>query len=173
MAKVNTVLGQISADELGQTLLHEHLTFGYLGWDCDALAPPYDREAAAKACVDALKEAKGYGLKTLVDATASDAGRDIELQKIVSERLGINIICATGMYTERYGKPGYLKFRSQVYDITAEVCETFVKEITKGIGIRGLRPALLRRQQVTGRFLLTRRKCSRQRPELRRRPVCP
>ncbi|MCX6009311.1 MAG: hypothetical protein NTW48_04660 [Chloroflexi bacterium] len=57
MAKVNTVLGQISADELGQPLIHEHLTFGYLGWECDALAPPYDREAAAGACVDALKEA--------------------------------------------------------------------------------------------------------------------
>jgi phosphotriesterase-related protein len=144
MAKVNTVLGQISADELGQTLIHEHLTFGYLGWDCDALAPPYDREAAAKTCVEALKEAKAYGLKTLVDATASDAGRDIELQKIVSERLGINIICATGMYTERYGKPGYLKFRSQVYDITAEVCETFVKEITKGIGNTGVKAGVIK-----------------------------
>ena len=27
MTKVNTVLGQISADELGQPLIHEHLTF--------------------------------------------------------------------------------------------------------------------------------------------------
>jgi phosphotriesterase-related protein len=71
MAKINTVLGQISADELGVTLMHEHLVFAYLGWDCDALAPPYDREAAATACVEALKEAKGYGLKTLVDATAT------------------------------------------------------------------------------------------------------
>ncbi len=118
MAKVNTVLGPVSADELGVTLMHEHLVFAYLGWECDALSPPYDREAAAKACVEALKEAKGYGLKTLVDATATDMGRDIELQKIVSERLGINIICATGFYTEKYGKAGYFKFRSQVYDIS-------------------------------------------------------
>lgn len=144
MSKVNTVLGPVSANELGVTLIHEHLALGYLGWECDAMSPPYDREAAAAACVEALKEAKGYGLKTLVDATASDVGRDIELQKMVSERLGINIICVTGMYTERYGKPGYLKFRSQVYDITAEVCETYVKEITQGIGNTGVKAGVIK-----------------------------
>jgi phosphotriesterase-related protein len=144
MAKINTVLGPVPADELGVTLIHEHLTFGYLGWECDALAPPYDREAAAEACVDALTEARGYGLKTMVDATASDAGRDTELQKMVSERLGINIICATGFYTEKYGKPGYLKFRSQVYDITDEACETFVKEITQGIANTGVKAGVIK-----------------------------
>ncbi|MBM3119962.1 MAG: phosphotriesterase [Chloroflexi bacterium] len=144
MPKVNTVLGSVSADELGVTLIHEHLALGYLGWECDAMAPPYDRETAATTCVEALKEANAYGLKTLVDATASDIGRDIELQKIVSERLGINIVCATGMYTERYGKPGYLKFRSQVYDITAEVYETYVKEITQGIGNTGVKAGVIK-----------------------------
>jgi len=144
MAEVNTVLGPISADELGVTLIHEHLVFSYLGWECDALAPPYDREAAAKACVDALTEARGYGLKTLVDATASDMGRDVELQKIVSERLGINIICATGFYTEKLGKAGYFKFRSQVYDIVAELCETLVKEITQGVGNTGVKAGVIK-----------------------------
>jgi phosphotriesterase-related protein len=144
MAKINTVLGQISADELGVTLMHEHLVFAYLGWDCDALAPPYDREAAATACVEALKEAKGYGLKTLVDATASDMGRDIELQKMISDRLGINIICSTGFYTEKYGKAGYFKFRSMAYDITTELCETLVKEITQGIGNTGVKAGVIK-----------------------------
>jgi len=144
MAEVNTVLGPISADELGVTLIHEHLVFSYLGWECDALAPPYDREAAAKACVDALTEARGYGLKTLVDATATDMGRDVELQKIVSDRLGINIICATGFYTEKLGKAGYFKFRSQVYDIVAELCETLVKEITQGVGNTGVKAGVIK-----------------------------
>lgn len=34
MAKVNTVLGPVSVDELGVTLMHEHLVFSYLGWEC-------------------------------------------------------------------------------------------------------------------------------------------
>jgi phosphotriesterase-related protein len=144
MSKVNTVLGPISIDELGVTLVHEHLVFAYLGWDCDALAPPYDREAAAAACVEALKQAKDYGLKTLVDATATDMGRDVELQKMVSDRLGINIICATGFYTEKYGKAGYFKFRSMAYDITNEICETLVKEITQGIGDTGVKAGVIK-----------------------------
>jgi len=144
MAKINTVLGPISADGLGVTLMHEHLVFAYLGWDCDALAPSYDRETAAAACVEALKEAKGYGLNTLVDATATDMGRDVELQKMVSERLGINIVCATGFYTEKFGKAGYFKFRSMTYDITNEICETLVKEVTQGIGDTGVKAGVIK-----------------------------
>ena len=144
MAKINTVLGYISDNELGVTLMHEHLVFAYLGWECDALAPPYDREAAFTACVEALKEAKNYGLKTLVDATATDMGRDIELQKMVSDKLGINIICATGFYTEKFGKAGYFKSRSQAYDITTELCETLVKEITQGISDTGVKAGVIK-----------------------------
>lgn len=144
MAKINTVLGPVPADELGVTLIHEHLVFSYLGWECDALAPPYDREAAAKACVERLSEAKGYGLKTLVDATGTDMGRDAELQKIVSDKVGINIIAATGFYTDKLGKSGYFKARSQVYDIVAELYETMVKEITKGIGDTGIKAGVIK-----------------------------
>jgi len=32
VAKVNTVLGPISTDELGVTLIHEHFTLYYPGW---------------------------------------------------------------------------------------------------------------------------------------------
>ena len=134
MAKINTVLGPVSADELGVTLMHEHLVFSYLGWECDALSPPYDRQAAADACIRALGDAKSYGLHTLVDATATDMGRDVEMQKMVSDKLGINIICATGFYTEKYGKAGYFKLRGMYYDIVAELCETMSREITQGIG---------------------------------------
>jgi len=154
MAKVNAVLGQISPDDLGLTLIHEHLALGYLGWECDALAPPYNREAAATTCVEALKEAKDYGMKTLVDATANDIGRDVEMQRAVSERLGINVICATGMYMEQHGKTGYLKFRGQMFDITTEVYETFMKEITQGIGDTGVRAGVIK--VATGRGQISR-----------------
>ncbi|MEE9490832.1 MAG: phosphotriesterase-related protein, partial [Dehalococcoidia bacterium] len=139
MAMVNTVLGPISTDELGPTLIHEHLLVATPGWECDALAVPYNREVFATACVEALEKAKAYGMKTMVDATPIDLGRDVELQKQVSERSGINIICATGLYMEAMGKPAYLKFRSQFGDTTTEIYETFMKEITQGIGDTGVK----------------------------------
>ena len=144
MAKVNTVLGSISTDELGLTLIHEHLTLAYPGWDCDALAVPYDREAIATACVEALEEAKAYGVKTMVEASPNDLNRDLELDRMVSERTGINIICATGLYMEAMGKPAYLKFRSQVFDTTTDVYETFMKEITQGIGDTGVKAGVIK-----------------------------
>jgi len=144
MAKVNTVLGPISTDELGLTLIHEHLTLAYPGWECDALAVPYDREAIAKTCVEALEEAKAYGVNTMVDASPNDLYRDVELDRMVSERAGINIICATGLYTESMGKPAYFKFRSQVFDITTEIYETFMREITQGIGDTGVKAGVIK-----------------------------
>ena len=144
MAVVNTVLGPISTDELGPTLIHEHLILAYPGWECDALAVPYDREAIAMACVEALERAKAYGLKTLVDATPIDLGRDVELDRMVSERSGINIICATGLYMEAMGKHSYLSFRSQFGDTTTEIYETFMKEITQGIGDTGIKAGVIK-----------------------------
>lgn len=144
MAMINTVLGPISADELGVTLIHEHLTLSYPGWECDALAIPYDREAIAATCAEALEEAKAYGLKTMVEASPNDLNRDVELDRMISERTGINVICATGMYMEAMGKPAYLKFRSQLFDIAAEMYETFVKEITQGIGDTGVKAGVIK-----------------------------
>ena len=144
MAMVNTVLGPISTDELGPTLIHEHLLLAYPGWECDALAVPYDREAIAMACVEALERAKAYGMRTMVDATPIDLGRDVELQKQVSERAGINIICATGLYMEAMGKPAYFKFRSQAFDVSIEMYEIFMKEITQGIGDTGVKAGVIK-----------------------------
>ena len=33
--KVNTVMGQISPEELGVTLMHEHICYGFPGWEGD------------------------------------------------------------------------------------------------------------------------------------------
>ena len=83
MASVNTILGPIPADALGVTLIHEHLACGFPGWECDAVAAPYDRDAVVRVCVEALRQAKQCGLRTLVGATPMDLGRDVALQKRV------------------------------------------------------------------------------------------
>lgn len=144
MAKVNTVLGTIEADDIGVALVHEHLCTGLAGWDCDAFSLPYERSAMAEACVQALDEARGYGLNTLVDATPIDLARDVELQKMVSDKTGINIVSATGFIDEATGANAYFKFRSKIYDITTEIYETFMKEITQGIGNTGVKAGVIK-----------------------------
>jgi phosphotriesterase-related protein len=94
---VNTVTGTLDTDELGFTLMHEHLVVvnqamrrSFPGW--------FDREIAVEQAVEALRAAKACGVDTIVDATPINLGRDIAILQEVSERAKMPIIAATGFY---------------------------------------------------------------------------
>jgi phosphotriesterase-related protein len=145
MLKIQTVLGPIAPEDLGITLVHEHLAVGYPGWDCDPLARPYDREKMVKLCLRALEPVKSYGVKSIIDATPLDLSRDVEVMKDVSSKMQIHIVCSTGRYTEEEGKWAYLKARSRskIGDVYTELYEGFMKEIADGIGGTGIRPGVI------------------------------
>ena len=56
MEWINTVTGRVRAEELGKTLVHEHLLIGFPGWFMDALAPRFKRAEALSRAVDKLQE---------------------------------------------------------------------------------------------------------------------
>ena len=145
MATVNTVLGPISPSDLGITLMHEHILYGYPGWDGDRTIAPVDRAAIVAAGVETLKQLKDeYGLNSYVDATPLDGGRMPEILKEVSEKSGVNIICSTGYYYEEEGSPTYWKFRGSLGDITEELYDLFMTEVTKGIMDTGIKAGVLK-----------------------------
>lgn len=146
MNGINTVLGLISPDSLGLTLVHEHIVAAYPGWECDPLARPYDRARMVEVCTCNLKPVKSYGVTTIIDATPVDLNRDVDVMKEVSEKLEINIICSTGRYSEEEGKWAYLKQRSRsgVGDMKTELYESFMSEITQGIGRSGAKPGVIK-----------------------------
>jgi phosphotriesterase-related protein len=112
---------------------------GYPGYSGDITMGPFDRKAALETCIKVAEEVKSYGVKTVVDATTNEAGRDPELLKEISQKTGINIVCSSGYYYEGEGAPAYFKFRSGLGDINAEVYEMFKKETTEGIGNTGIK----------------------------------
>jgi len=136
---VNTVTGRARPDELGMTLVHEHLLIGYPGWSMDALAPRFDRASACSRAVDRLQELKGYGVETFVDPCPIDLGRDVEFMAEVAQRAGMRIICSTGAYKENEGLT-YTFGALPVEDIEA----IYVKELTEGIGGTGIRAGLVK-----------------------------
>ncbi len=144
MSKINTVLGSISADQMGPTLMHEHMVLAYPGWDKDALCEDIELNDLAKIVADSLGAVKEYGIKTVVDATPNDLNRNVDLIKLVSEKTGLNIICSTGMYMQEEGMPAYIMFRAQVHDTLTELYETFVHEITIGIGKSGVKAGAIK-----------------------------
>lgn len=144
MNMVNTVCGQVSPEKLGVTLMHEHIVFGYPGWYGDSTIAPYQRNAAVDTAVNALAPLLGFGLKTVVDATPNECGRDPEVCREVADKTGLNIVCATGYYFEAEGAPAYFKFRSTLADAGAEIFEMFMREITVGIGKTGIKAGVIK-----------------------------
>ena len=144
MATINTVLGPCNPEDLGLTLMHEHLIVGFSGWDADTAAPPFLRGEVLKRCIDRMEELKALGVRTLLDPCPTDGGRDVEFMAEVAQATGIHIICATGLYKEDLGAAGYFKFRTPFADTVSEMSETFTKEITKGIGGSGIKAGILK-----------------------------
>jgi phosphotriesterase-related protein len=143
---INTVLGPISPDKLGQTLVHEHFVCGQGGWFADASIAPYKRSEALKTNLEVCKAALDAGIKTIVDCTPCDFPRDPLLYKQLSEKTGINIICVTGLFNEDMGCPAYWKVRVKFFkkDISRYIAELFIKELTSGIAKTGIKAGAIK-----------------------------
>lgn len=135
---VQTVLGPISVNDLGMTLMHEHVYVEFAGSGID-FTVPFDRAAFIKDATKRLAALKEHGVKTFVDPCPMDIGRDISILKEVSEKSGLNIVCATGFYFEPLGFPIYWQHRS-----AEEIAALLIHEIEVGIGDTGVKAGLIK-----------------------------
>lgn len=119
---VNTVNGPILVDELGITLMHEHITYADWGMRENFGHRFCQKDLIADAAVERFNRLKQYGVKTIVDASVPNIGRDVSLIKEVSERTGLNFIVSSGFY---YQQEPYLEYRpeNQIYQLLREECE--------------------------------------------------
>jgi phosphotriesterase-related protein len=83
-----------------------------------------------------LTAARVAGVKTMVDLTPIDLGRDVEFIAEAARATGMQIILPTGLY---YGRPFYFVGRPD-----DDMTELFVREITIGIGATGLRANVIK-----------------------------
>ena len=123
MVMINTVCGPVNTDELGKTLTHEHLFVGPAG-SYKEFPELLDADVFEKIVV-CLVQAKRRGVDTLVDATTSDLGRDVDLLEQAAKVSGMNIIACTGWW---------LDFPRYFEGISADqLADVFVREIEEGI----------------------------------------
>ncbi len=144
MRTVQTVSGGCTPEDLGPTLMHEHLLIGWPGWEAYAAEEQGLRSERLALCVERMRELRELGVRTLLDPCPMDLGRDVELMAEVAERSGVRIICATGLYKEDLGAPAYFKFRSQFGDAVAEMTDVFVRELTEGVGGTRIRAGVIK-----------------------------
>src|SRR5688500_13547953 len=104
MPVVRTVLGDLGPDQLGPTLIHEHLVV-------DVRVPPGagyadDVEAIVGPMLPHLTELRErHGIRTVVDCTPTDLGRMPEAYRAVAERTGLNVVMACGTYRDGHLLP--------------------------------------------------------------------
>jgi phosphotriesterase-related protein len=137
MAQVHTVQGPVEADELGLTLVHEHVRFRD-----EAVAEQwpgrYDEQLELDAALLAVNDAKDRGVRTIVDPTAMFGGRDVNFMKRVADQTGVRIVACTGIYSYDY-LPHY--FENRDIDVMAD---HFVEDIEIGCQGTGIRAAFLK-----------------------------
>ena len=144
MVTVQTVTGACTPDDLGSTLMHEHLLVGWPGWQAEADVERSRRREHRERCVERMLELRELGVGTLLDPCPIDLGRDVDLMVEVAEATKMRIVCATGLYKEDQGAPAYFKFRTQFGDAVKEMTDVFVRELTEGIGDSRIRAGVIK-----------------------------
>jgi phosphotriesterase-related protein len=148
MATVETVTGPIDADQLGTTLIHEHLIYrdeAVAAWwphvgsvvpvDPPRACGPEDLHDAAMQSAGAVVE---RGVKTLCEPTGMFGGRDVGFSRRVSEESGLQVVPCTGIYTYDY-LPMFFVTRDA--DAMADL---FVHDVEEGIQDTGIKAAFLK-----------------------------
>ena len=96
---INTVLGKRDAESFGVILPHEHICCYFEYYLMMAGKKYLDKKVLLEAAVKYLCEMKEkYSLSAIVDCTAVNIGRDLELLKEASRLSEIDIISSTGFY---------------------------------------------------------------------------
>ncbi|MFO7590718.1 MAG: phosphotriesterase-related protein, partial [Acidimicrobiia bacterium] len=157
------VLGPIPRDELGITLVHEHILFDVSDYwnepseatrvarsglpvSIETLAdlrfdPFLVRDNLIQGDVDVavaeLQALVALGGRTIVDASNVSMGRDASALQRVARRTGLNVVMGSGYYTEI--SLGETFRRRTLEDLTEEL----VRDVLHGVGDTGVRAGII------------------------------
>ncbi|MFC1713904.1 phosphotriesterase [Candidatus Poribacteria bacterium] len=134
---IQTVRGRIKPDELGLTLIHEHVIVDFIGAD-KVNKDRYDADEVFEVMLPYLKEIRELGVTGFGDCAPMFLGRDPELLARLSEAADMHIITNTGLYKEPY-LPEY------AFEKTAdELAKIWIDEAENGIEGTGIKPGFIK-----------------------------
>jgi phosphotriesterase-related protein len=125
---VQTVHGPVGLDQLGETMMHEHVFSDHREeW----------REQNLAVAKRELRELVDAGGQTLVDASP-DPRRHISWYVELASQVDLNMILSTGFYLQR-------RTPEALWDLSEDECvERFAKELTQGVTGSGIRAAVIK-----------------------------
>lgn len=154
---IEGVFGPIDTAELGQTLMHEHITCADWSMRMNFKGRFFDFDRVAEMAAGQFGKAKALGVRTVVDGTPVNLGRDIRLIREVARRTGLNFVASTGFY---YQEEPWLAFRDedQIFDLLMGDCTGGISDtdsrpgiLKAGVARAGITPLLEKVLRATGR----------------------
>jgi phosphotriesterase-related protein len=161
MTSVNTVLGPIAPEQLGLTLMHEHLLLDATPWFREPEAASLRRVAYQPVSIEvlgqlrndpfmcrdncelfdeatAIEEVRRFRLaggNTVVDPTCRGIGRDPRALQRIARATGLQIVMGTGYYLQPAHPP----------HVRAMSLEAIMEEITRDVvdGVDGVRAGII------------------------------
>ncbi|PTR22822.1 phosphotriesterase-related protein [Rhodococcus sp. OK519] len=133
---VHGVHGPIERSELGQTLIHEHIVTADWSMRMAFGDHYYNHDVVVSRAVEQFSRAAACGVRTVVDATPVNMGRDVRLICEVAERTGLNFIVSSGFYHQ---DEVYLTWRTE-----DEIHELLSRECQEGIAGTNVRPGIMK-----------------------------
>lgn len=132
---VETARGPVATTELGPTLMHEHIVTRSPGVQ-ENWPHLWDRPGIVALAEKKLADLYQRGIRSIVDLTTVDLGRDISLIAEIARRARVHVIVATGAWwmPQRY-------FSAHGVDAVADL---FIRDIREGIGASGIKAAIIK-----------------------------
>jgi phosphotriesterase-related protein len=130
---VMTVGGPVAPDELGVTLMHEHILLDMVR-EFRLVGLLNDVPLAS----DELMYFSNAGGRTVVDVTNASLGREPAALRTISERTGLHIVLGCGLYRQQYFDRDWVDRTS-----TDEIAAWIVRDLTEGINGTEVRAGII------------------------------
>ena len=136
MSGIESVTGWVDDADLGFTLVHEHVAGSSPGILRSWAGLSGGREHLVTTAVTALADARSCGVRTIVDCTTFDLGRDAELLAEVARASGVTVIACSGMWLD----PS-VTVRART---VAQLADWFIHDLTEGMDGTTVRAAVIK-----------------------------
>jgi phosphotriesterase-related protein len=138
--QIHTVQGPIGPNDLGITLIHEHVMVDFVG--ADRVSPDrYDVEEVFRVALPHLKRFHELGGRTLVECTPAYIGRDARLIRRLAEASEVRLLTNIGYYgaaNDKYLPPHAHTERAE------QLADRWLREWETGVDGTGIRPGFIK-----------------------------
>ena len=142
---VESVAGAVPADQLGTTLIHEHLIVSDPELDLNFPHPEWEADRVRSQLRAQMEQLAALGVETIVDLTVPGLGRDVGRIARMAHDSPVQIVVSTGYYTSDV-LPNFFRLNGPGRLVAGPdpLTEMFLNDIRDGIAGTSARAGMIK-----------------------------